>query len=126
MRYIELNPVRANMVQDLGLYRWSSYRHNGLGQPDTLITPHPVYLSIDRDEAQRQSSYRTLFRSQLDDEALADIRLALAQGHPLDGDRFSDKICLAAGIRHTQKVRGRPAEKPDQAGVAEAQNEFGF
>jgi putative transposase len=23
-RYIELNPVRAGMVQDLGQYRWSS------------------------------------------------------------------------------------------------------
>ncbi|BCB27523.1 hypothetical protein SKTS_24090 [Sulfurimicrobium lacus] len=32
MRYIELNPVRAGMVQDPGQYRWSSYRHNGLGQ----------------------------------------------------------------------------------------------
>ena len=31
MRYIELNPVRANMVQDPVQYRWSSYRHNGLG-----------------------------------------------------------------------------------------------
>ena len=28
MRYIELNPVRAGMVQDPGQYRWSSYRHN--------------------------------------------------------------------------------------------------
>jgi putative transposase len=34
MRYIELNPVRANMVQDPSQYRWSSYRHNGLGQTD--------------------------------------------------------------------------------------------
>lgn len=126
MRYIELNPVRANMVQDPGLYRWSSYRHNGLGQTDTRITPHPVYLSIDRDETQRKTSYRALFRSQLDDEALADIRLALAQGQPLGGDRFSEKICVAAGIRHTQKVRGRPAGKTDQAGDVETQNEFGF
>ena len=27
MRYIELNPVRANMVNDPAQYRWSSYRH---------------------------------------------------------------------------------------------------
>ena len=43
MRYIELNPVRASMVQDPGQYRWSSYRHNGLGQADSRITPHPVF-----------------------------------------------------------------------------------
>ena len=26
MRYIELNPVRAGMVDHPGAYRWSSYR----------------------------------------------------------------------------------------------------
>jgi putative transposase len=90
------------------------------------ITSHPVYLGIDRDEAGRQAAYRALFRSQLDEEALADIRLALSQGHPLGTDRFSDKICAAAGIRKTQKVRGRPTGKSEQSGDAEAQNDFGF
>ena len=85
-----------------------------------------MYLSIDWNETDRQSAYRSLFRSQLDDEALADIRLALSQGQPLGRDRFSDKICAVAGIRHTQKVRGRPAGKPEQAGDTEIQNEFGF
>ena len=126
MRYIELNPVRANMVPDPAQYRWSSYRHNGLGQTDSRITPHPVYLSIDRNEIDRQSAYRALFRSQLDEAALADLRLALSQGQPLGRDRFSDKICAAAGIRKTQKGRGRPAAKPEQLGDTETQNDFGF
>jgi hypothetical protein len=47
MRYIELNPVRAAMVVDPGGYRWSSYRANGLGQPDARLTPHPLYLGLD-------------------------------------------------------------------------------
>ena len=38
-RYIELNPVRAGMVADPGQYRWSSYRHNGLGVADERLTP---------------------------------------------------------------------------------------
>jgi len=80
MRYIELKPVRANMVPDPAQYRWSSYRHNGLGQTDPRITPHPVHLSIDRNEIDRQSAYRALFRSQPDEAALTDLRLALSQG----------------------------------------------
>ena len=44
-RYIELNPVRAEMVADPGQYRWSSYRANGLGLPDARLTPHPLYLA---------------------------------------------------------------------------------
>ena len=31
-RYIELNPVRAEMVTDPGEYRWSSYQINALGK----------------------------------------------------------------------------------------------
>jgi len=34
-RYIELNPVRAAMVANPVDYRWSSYRHNALGNPDS-------------------------------------------------------------------------------------------
>ena len=34
MRYIESNPVRANMVAHPREYRWSSYRTNGEGRED--------------------------------------------------------------------------------------------
>jgi len=37
--YIELNPVRAEMVNRPHDYRWSSYHANGLGKADRLITP---------------------------------------------------------------------------------------
>jgi len=43
MRYIELNPVRAAMADDPTHYRWTSYRHNGLGQADSRLRPHPLY-----------------------------------------------------------------------------------
>ncbi|TCS72639.1 putative transposase [Sulfuritortus calidifontis] len=126
MRYIELNPVRADMVQDPGQYRWSSYRHNGLGQADRRITPHPLYLALDQDGPGRHIAYRALFRSQLDDEALADIRLALSQGRPLGSDRFSDKVCAAVGIRRMQSKPGRPTGKPVRSDESKDQVDFGF
>ena len=126
MRYIELNPVRAGMVKDPGQYRWSSYRLNGLGQADSRITPHPRYLALDRNDANRQTAYRALFRSELDEEALSDIRLALSQGQPLGRGCFGDRICAAAGIRRAQKRPGRAAGKSDQSGDSDAQTGFGF
>jgi len=42
MRYIELNPVRADMVRSPGQYRWSSYRCNDQGKEDKLITQHSL------------------------------------------------------------------------------------
>ncbi len=126
MRYIELNPVRAGMVQDPGHYRWSSYRHNGLGQADPRITLHQLYLALDRNDADRRTTYRALFRCELDEEALGDIRLALSQGQPLGHGRFGDKICAATGVRRAKKRPGRPAGKADQPGEMETQTDFGF
>jgi putative transposase len=56
-RYIELNPVRAGMVAGPGDYRWSSYRANGLGRADPLVTPHAHYLRLGRTRDERLSGY---------------------------------------------------------------------
>ncbi len=42
-RYIELNPVRASIVKEPALYRWSSYRFNGLGEANRYVSPHSIY-----------------------------------------------------------------------------------
>ncbi len=123
---IELNPVRADMVADPGEYRWSSYRHHAFGQTDKLVTPHPLYLALGRDDASRQAAYRALFRSQLDEAALDDIRLAIAQGQPLGNDRFKEAVCAATGVRRKQARRGRPQGTGEEAGVREEQADFGF
>ena len=54
---------------------WSSYRANGLGQADPLLTPHPVYAGLGAKQADRLAAYRALFSPELDTEAIADIRL---------------------------------------------------
>ncbi|MEQ1533568.1 MAG: transposase [Sideroxydans sp.] len=107
-RYIELNPVRADMVNDPSHYRWSSYRSNGLGQPSDILTPHPLYLSLGITDEERQSAYRALFRAQLDDHAISDIRLALNQNQPLGNERFYQHIEQMTGQRRESKPRGRP------------------
>lgn len=126
-RYIELNPVRAGMVGDPGQYRWSSYRANGLGQPDARITPHSLYLAQGQDSAERTQAYRALFRPELDAEAAADIRQALRLGMPVGGNRFAELICAKAGVRFNSGKRGRPEGQPKEASpAAAAQGDFGF
>jgi putative transposase len=126
MRYIELNPVRAGMVTDPAHYRWSSYRHNGLGQPDEKLTCHALYQGLGQHEEERLGSYRALFRSELDDDAIGDIRLALAQSQPLGDDRFAERICAKVGVRRALPKRGRPAGKAQSADRTEEQTGFGF
>jgi putative transposase len=107
-RYIELNPVRAAMVDDPGHYRWTSYRANGLGQPDTRLSPHPLYRALGRDDKERQAAYRALFRAHLDHAAIDDIRLALNQSQPLGNARFYANVEQITGIRREARPRGRP------------------
>jgi hypothetical protein len=45
-RYIELNPVRADVVGRPEDYPYSSYHANALGKPDGLVTPHSIYLDL--------------------------------------------------------------------------------
>jgi putative transposase len=112
-RYVELNPVRAGMVADPALYRWSSYRANALGEPDALLTPHALYLGLGDDEETRRAAYRELFRIALDDQPLGDLRLALNEDLPVGNDRFHREIEAMTGQRRELRKRGRP-QKQDE------------
>lgn len=114
-RYIELNPVRAAMVDDPAHYRWTSYRHNALGQSSPCITAHSLYMALGRNAQDRQVAYRALFRTQLDKAAIDDIRLAMNQSQPLGDSRFLDKIEAVAGLRREAKPRGRPRVRQDES-----------
>src|SRR3989338_590577 len=114
-RYIELNPVRADMVRDPGEYRWSSYRWHGLGASNDLITDHPLYTALGPDEATRRAAYRALFRAHLDEEALDEIRKAANRGLPLGSERFNEQVEAAIGRRIGSRPRGRPEAESSNA-----------
>ena len=117
-RYIELNPVRAAMVEDPAHDRWTSYRANGLGQPDPRLRPHALYQALGRSAQERQTHYRALFQEQLDRGAVDDIRLALNQSQPLGNARFYAKIEQMTGQRREARPRGRPRVEPERDGTA--------
>ena len=73
IRYIELNPVRAGIVQFPWLYPWSSYRANAEGSSDGLVSPHAAYLGI--------PDYSSLFQTELDLALVEDIRKATSGGY---------------------------------------------
>jgi putative transposase len=110
MRYIELNPVRANMTAGPGQYRWSSYRANAQGKADELITPHALYVALGRSRASRIEAYRALFKAHVDDNELKDIRAAWQTGTPLGNDYFREKIERKLGSKVGQSRRGRPSK----------------
>ncbi len=67
MRYIEMTPVREGLCEHPSSYPWSSFRHNGYGEADILITPHRDYLALGETLETRLRSYSMLFEQVLGD-----------------------------------------------------------
>ena len=57
-RYIERNPVRANLCQQPEDYRWSSYRYYTFGEYDPMVDPDPCYENFGASPPDRQKNYR--------------------------------------------------------------------
>jgi putative transposase len=91
-RYIELNPVRAGMVEHPAEYRWSSYRANAQGEHDPLIQPHMVYNTLGNDPTSRQVAYRDLFRHELEPGLVDEIRRATNGNYALGNAVFAGQI----------------------------------
>ena len=104
--YIELNPVRAGMVIDPADYPWSSYHYNALGQPNDLVVPHSEYLRLGESNEARQASYRDLFKHQLSENTITEIREATNKAWVLGNDRFKQRIQEQLGRRVEPKARG--------------------
>ena len=107
-RYIEANPVRAEMVRRPRDYAWSSYRANAEGKLSSLITPHPLYLSLGSTGSERLASYRALFEKDLSEEELQGIRDAVNGGFALGRAAFLSDLERLAERRVTAAFAGRP------------------
>lgn len=114
MRYVELNPVRANMVKAPGEYRWSSYRANALGAEDKLLTPHDQYLAFGTSAQERNQAYRDLFATEVDDPAWNLIRTATQQSVGVGDSRFAEIIEKRLGRAVLPRLRGRPPKENNQ------------
>ncbi|MDP8567292.1 REP-associated tyrosine transposase [Methylophilus aquaticus] len=105
-RYIELNPVRANMVNHPSEYPWSSYQANALGQIDNCVTPHAMYWALGLEEAERQAAYRGLFSGHLDEITLTQLREATNRAWVLGNDYFKERIKAQLNRRADKLARG--------------------
>ena len=115
MRYIELNPVRASMVEHPGEYKWSSYAANAHNGFDKVIVRHPTYLELGSVDEDRQASYRELFRNHIDSDKLHEIRESLNHELVLGRSHFKDKIEEITNRQTRLGIPGRPMIGEDGA-----------
>ncbi|WP_424946191.1 transposase [Candidatus Spongiihabitans sp.] len=84
VRYVELNPVRAGLVDSAEKYRWSSARAHLTQENDGVVTVTPMLERIE-DWVQYLSDDHGEARDKL-------IRLHSRTGRPLGSDCFVDKL----------------------------------
>jgi len=109
-RYIELNPVRANIVNHPRHYPWSSYRINAEGKRSDLITPHEEFMNLDRTDVSRREAYRNLFKAHIEPELMNEIRQSTNGNFTLGSERFKKEVSAMLKRRVSPGKAGRPAK----------------
>lgn len=109
-RYIELNPVRARMVEKPEDYAWSSCRYR-LGHDSADWLDHdPCYLGSGENDNERQHRYRQFLHTAIPSGEWELIREAVQRGQLTGSTRFTDEVAAILGRRVERRGRGRPAK----------------
>jgi putative transposase len=106
-RYIGLNPVRANTIEDPADYYWLSYQIKGLGKKSELSTPHPIFMVL-----QCQAAYGCLFSSHVEGTLLEAIRVNSNKGMTIGNEQFKQEIETLTGRR--KKIKNGSPSQPTE------------
>ena len=107
-RYIELNPVRANIVGRPDDYSWSSFRYKASGKIEDIIDLDPVYMSTGRTAKERECNYSKWVLGGIPEDELKLIRSATQKCGIIGSSIFQNKIEKDLGRSVALKPRGRP------------------
>jgi len=107
-RYIEANPVRANMVVHPSLHQWSSHAHYIGTRSDPVVTEHSLIVQLGRDAVDRRAAFRLLADQPLADRVIDEIRTAINTDSALGCERFLEDAEAVLGRSVRPPTRGRP------------------
>lgn len=110
-RYVEMNPVRANMVVGPRQYRWSSYRERIGCVAHGLLDMDASYLGLADNVNGRVVRYQAYLKQDASDHEMELLRKSWARNQLTGNDRFVDEIEIRLGRRVEHRARGRPAKK---------------
>ncbi len=105
LRYVERNPLRANLVERAQDWRWSSLgRHTqGDDKARQLLTPWPI--------PRPRNWVSRVNRAESEKEVVA-IRRSVQRGQPYGSELWSERIIQTLGLESTVRPRGRPRKTP--------------
>lgn len=107
-RFVELNPVRAGMVADPAVYRWSSYAGKVGYEGYDWLDRDPAYLGLGVTVEERQARYRECLEDAVDEGELEQLRQSLHRGGLIGGSRFVEEVAARLVKRMELRNPGRP------------------
>lgn len=107
LRYIERNPLRANLVKQAEDWPWSSLRHRIAPSGASTIPPWLGALPIDLPR-----NWRWRVNQPESDAELSALRHSVQRGTPFGNDRWMQRTAEALGLESTLRPRGRPRKHP--------------
>lgn len=102
-KYIELNPVKAGMVNHPAEYLFSSYNFYAQGKADSLIVPSPAYLGLSDVITRRQKQYIDF----VVDSDIINLKI-LEKKLYIGSQAFINRLQEYYKIRNRRQARGRP------------------
>ena len=111
IRYIELNPVRTQIVTDADQYPWSSYSARINGQGQIIPDLDECYLALGNNQTERSLRYQAYVKSVIPKGEWAFVQEAVERGQLTGNSRYIEEVEKITGRRIEHRRPGRPSSK---------------
>ncbi|MFA5779391.1 MAG: transposase [Elusimicrobiota bacterium] len=112
-RYMELNPVRAGMVDSCEKYRWTSYRFYAFGEKNKIADENPEYLGFAESIRKRQAKYKEFVVAGLKEKRRLDRYF---RGKAYGDKNFVKMLSDSRGLKQLWSHSGRPKNRSGKTG----------
>jgi putative transposase len=102
IRYVERNPVRANLVPSALDWRWSSVRERIYRSKNRIIEESPVFLP---------ENWQAYVNRPLTAQELEKIRFCVTRQCPYGKPKWQKDVCGKYGLDQSLRPKGRPKKK---------------
>src|SRR4030066_769818 len=104
--YVELNPVRAKVVNDPKDYKWSSYNVYAYGKKDSVVQEHSIYGKLSEDEPEGRRKNREFVRGMLKGKNA--MKGEMERKTVYGDENFIKKLSREYGVAGGKGHRGSP------------------
>lgn len=109
-RYVELNPLRAGMVEKPWHYRWSSCGCKSGGNNQKWLDLDPFYLSLGSTPIERSEAYKTWLAGTVPEWEWRLISEAIQRGQLTGNTSFATEVSKKLNRRIELRKPGRPTK----------------